>query len=299
MGKKFAKTETDLRILISETASFNFRGKKYYTKVVGKPSPPKGECKTDIYILAEDENAIAKEFKISVKQRNADFLENKMRLERATEIFGESTNDILSKSITSIKEVFEEDYLVYFGPKDEKRNKITLGWKFEVMNKKSGKKSGKLLLSDQQKAEIYSGKNLSNDKKHSKVNRMIYENSGVANYILEVDSFVKDNAESYINQLQSIEKFVKGKDLYFACKALNYRVDVDKWDGNRPLAVHINWYLEAEKLNAEIIYDKPLQIKGNAIGEEVRKILGKLNLGKSNFGNLEQYLEKSIRKKKY
>lgn len=45
-----------------------------------------------------------KEFKISVKQNNADFLENKISLDRAIEILGSDAQSIIERSIAKNKE---------------------------------------------------------------------------------------------------------------------------------------------------------------------------------------------------
>ena len=46
--------------------------------------------------------------------------------------------------------------------------------------------------------------------------------------------------------MQPIEHFAKQQDIYFVCKALNYRANKDKWDGDRSLSVYVNWFLDQE-----------------------------------------------------
>lgn len=117
-------------------------------------------------ILAQDDLGNQKEFKISVKQNNADFLENKISLDRAIEILGSDAQSIIERSIAKIKKTFEDDYLVYFKPyKKTKALSLTMGWKFEFINKLGGKKCGIIDLTDQQKIDIYAGTNLNLDKK--------------------------------------------------------------------------------------------------------------------------------------
>lgn len=140
MGKleqDFTKLEQDIVNMFQVGSSFNYKGDKYEVVLSGKPRPTKGECKTDVYIKARNKsNGKEKEWKISVKKSNADFLENKIGIERAREIFGDDAQHIIKKSIEAIKEKFEKTPLVYY----EKCNKtealsITLGWKFELTNK--------------------------------------------------------------------------------------------------------------------------------------------------------------------
>jgi hypothetical protein len=95
--------------------------------------------------------------------------------------------------------------------------------------------------------------------------------------------------------MQPIEDFAKEQDIYFACKALNYRCEKDKWDGDRPLAVYVNWILDSDnKLRGELVFKNPLSMKGNAIGENIRKILASLSINKDNFSELKAHLHKDV-----
>ena len=96
---------------------------------------------------------------------------------------------------------------------------------------------GKIIESmNNQKEEVFSGK-ASKDKKDAYVNGEIIENAGVANFIYIAKKINID--KSVFNDLISISSYAKQSDIYFACKALNYRVDDEKWDGNRHLAVWV------------------------------------------------------------
>jgi hypothetical protein len=288
-------TERYIVNLFKTSGEFEFEGKKYKTKIVGKPRPERGECKTDIYILALDIlTNQTREIKISVKQSDADFLENKMSYERAVEIFGDDTDEILTKSIFSVEQSFKDDYLVYFtGYRRTEAKCIKMGWKFELLNKHGGERSGALLMTDEQKIDVYAGSNLNNAKRNAKVGGMQIIDSGIANYILEVDKG-GENLDFYLQLLLPIEEYARDQKLYFACKALNYRVIPDKWDGNRPLAVYVNWKLEDNILKAEIVFDTPLKVKGDSIGLAIRKILNSLNVDASNFEDLKKYLDKRV-----
>ena len=150
-----------------------------------------------------------------------------------------------------------------------------------------------MILNDSQKIDIYSGSNLKRDKKDSLVNNVVKTNSGVANYILEVEN-TKEDLNYYLDKLIPIEEFAVKQDVYFACKAINYRVKPDKWDGNRPLSVYVKWTLEDSKMKSELIMDNPLGIKANVIGGNIRDILKKLNISSENFEDLSPYLSKDI-----
>ena len=116
----------------------------------GKPTSSHGEPKTDIYILAED--ILGKEeIKISYKKKSADFLENKTTAKRAEQLFGADWRNIIKESTTDIRKKFEKRKLIYkerFGRTE--KGAITLGWKFELVNKLNGELSGKMKLSTQQ-----------------------------------------------------------------------------------------------------------------------------------------------------
>lgn len=292
----FGETERKIKQLFLEIKNFSYDCREYTVLKCGKPTCPKGECKTDVYVLAQDETGYQKEFKISIKQNNADFLENKISLDRAIEILGDDAQAIIKNTITNIKSSFEEDYLVYFN--SYKRTEalcLKMGWKFEFLNKTGGDKSGLFDLTDQQKIEIYAGTNLSKDKKNASVNSQIIENSGVANYIIIVD---KENQgiDYYLTKMQPIEDFAKSQNIYFSCKALNYRANEDKWDGNRSLSVYVDWYLDEDgKLQGKLIFDKPLSVKGDVIGENIKQLLITLGINKSNFHELRKLLHKDVR----
>lgn len=290
---KFGDTERKIQLLFLKGTQFNYEGNKYKVLESGKPVPSdgKGEPKTDLYIKAQASTGDIKEFKISIKQDNADFLENKTSLERATEILGDDAQKKISTAIQSIEDKFKHP-LVYI----EKSGKteagcITIGWKFELMNVLSGAKSGKMPLSDDEKIDVYSGTNLSTAKRDSKVNGNLIPESGIANYILVIPDSYDSDAQSTINKIQDIETYATSNDIFFACKAINYRTSKDKWDGNRPLAVFVKWEISDSLINHEIIFDEPLSIKANEIGEKIRAILNAVNIDKNNFRTIKELIK--------
>lgn len=275
-------SETERKILSAFTPDSNFFINDIQHKVIlsGKPLVQKGECKTDIYVKTICSKSIEHEFKISVKQDNADFLENKISLERAKEILGVNFSNIIKKSTLSIVDKFEKHKLIEF-----KKNgpTIMMGWKFEFMNKISGEKSGLMELNLSQVNDIYSGKNLREDKRHAFINHKQVKDSGVADYILISKEGPVQNCQKYIDELVPISNYIKSKKIYFACKALNYRVNEKKWDGNRPLCVWVDWYVQNESLFSRLHFDNPLVTKGNDIGNNIEKLLSLLKLDRTNF----------------
>ena len=292
----FSETENYVRELFAPNTSFTYEGKNYTILETAKPRPESGECKTDVYVKLLDDKGTYKELKISVKQENADFLENKIKYERAKEILGDDVDCILTSSIEAIRKNFEQQYLVVFDKyvRTEART-IKLGWKFELLNKESGELSGELALTSQQVNDIYSGQNLPQDKKDAYVNGKVVKDSGVANYILFVNDKKEYSLGDIVNSLIPIDKYVEEHPhIYYACKALNYRADKDKWDGDRPLSVYVEWSLDNGMLDGKLVFDKPLKKKGNEIGKNLRKLLGEINITKDNFDELKTKLSSEV-----
>lgn len=201
----------------------------------------------------------------------------------------------MSESILKIKQSFEKEPLINFSKfKRTEANCIKIGWKFELLNKPGGDKSSELILNNEQKIDVYSGSNLNASKRNCNVNGRLIEDSGVANFIIEVDNIVED-LNYYINKLEDINSYAVEQRIYFACKALNYRVEANKWDGDRPLSVYCNWSLNDDnKIEVQIIFDKPLQVKGNVIGNNIRNLLDKLNINSENFTSIKSHLSSSV-----
>lgn len=273
----FGDAERRILALMVEGTEFTFRNNNYKVILSGKPTCHKGEPKTDIYILAESVSDRV-EIKISYKKENADFIENKMSAERAEQLFGSDWANIIEQSTMAISDRFAERMLIYKNKfKRTEKGAITLGWKFELLNKNSGELSGKMLLTEEQVINVYAGGNLADDKRNAMVVGKVVENSGVANYIL-MDENVH-SAQDVIDKMVPIEEYVKAHpDIYFACKALNYRTFAKKWDGDRPLSVQVFWNAEENKLVLELVYDMPLTIKGNEVANRLLKYMEKLNI---------------------
>ncbi len=105
LNQNFTESERKIIQMGKESKLFNYNNNSYEILKIGKPVTGSGEPKTDIYILAENKlsNELT-EFKISFKQDNADFLENKIKQARAMQIFGQNWSDIISRSTLSLFE---------------------------------------------------------------------------------------------------------------------------------------------------------------------------------------------------
>lgn len=278
----FGDAERRILALMKEGTEFTFQGGDYKVVLSGKPTCHKGEPKTDIYILAKSASDEAEpketEIKISYKKENADFIENKMSAERAEQLFGENWMSVIERSTSAVKEKFEKRALIYRNKyKRTEKGAITLGWKYELLNKISGELSGKLPLTEDQIVDVYAGSNLSEDKRNAMVGGRTVKDSGVANYIL-MDEGVT-SAQEVIDRMIPVPEYVKGHpNIYFACKALNYRTFKKKWDGDRPLSVFVRWSVEENRLVPELVYDNPLVVKGNEVADRLLSCLDKLKI---------------------
>ncbi len=275
---KFGDAERNIASLLSIGSSFEMNGKLYTIVNSGKPTCYHGEPKTDIYVLAEDKYSHFIELKISFKKENADFIENKTNPERAEALFGNDWQSIIMEATMSIREAFLSKKLIYksgYGRTEE--GAITLGWKYELLNKPGGELSGIVDLTRSQIIDVYSGTHLSSEKTDAMVNGCIIENSGIANYMLMNDGVetTQDVIDSIISSSDYVDEHPR---VYFACKALNYRTYYNKYDGNRPLSVYIDWQIQEGKLDPILVFDNPLCVGGNEAADALVKSLRELNI---------------------
>ena len=288
-NNKFSFSEHFIITLFPKGSCFVYKGNVFVVDKSGKPTCKKGEPKTDIYIRAFDSDKQKAEFKISYKQENADFLENKTNAERAKQIFGENWSDIITHATNEIEDSFYHRPTIYkksSGKTEE--GCITLGWKYELLNKKSGELSAEVLLTDEQTIDVYSGTHLPLEKRHAFVGNEVIADSGVANYLLFKNVDELKTAQDVIDNIIPIDEYVKKEQpkIYFACKALNYRTkNVDKngnlepkYDGNRPLSVYIEWSKKDDVLHANFVFDKPLENGGDYAFDQLFKTLYELGI---------------------
>ena len=278
----FGTAERRILGLLSVGSVFSFLEDKYTVVVSGKPTCSAGEPKTDIYVKGRNNNGLCIELKISYKKDNADFLENKTSAFRAEQIFGSQWKDIIMKSTISIKGQFENRAVVFKKRQGKTESgAITLGWKFEIMNKSSGNLSGLIVLSDEQRIDIYSGTSLGDEKRNALVMGNRIENSGIANYMLT--TVMVNSTQDVIDNLVDIENFAKSEPpLYFACKALNYRTFKEKYDGDRPLAVFVDWSVNNGILTHNLIFDKPLVTRGNEVARNLKLAMEQASIKTTN-----------------
>jgi len=274
----FGEAERKIASLLYKGNTFTYRGDCFTILNSGKPTCMKGEPKTDIYVEAKSEYGDIIEIKITYKKENADFIENKTNAVRAKALFGDDWENIIMQATESIRDVFENKKLIYKSAAARtERGAITLGWKYELLNKTGGGLSGLVELTREQIIDVYAGTHISKDKRDARVNGVIIKNCGIANFILMNDS-VKTTQE-IIDSLYTIEDYVDMyPTVYFACKALNYRTFYNKYDGNRPLSVYVDWYVENGQLCHNLVFDSPLSVGGNEVADNLIVALNELGI---------------------
>ncbi len=274
----FGEAERRIASLLRAGNTFFYNGDNFTIINSGKPTCVKGEPKTDIYVEAESEYGDIIEIKITYKKENADFIENKTNAVRAAALFGDDWENIIMQATESIRDVFENKKLIYKSAAARtERGAITLGWKYELLNKTGGGLSGLVELTREQIIDVYAGTHISKDKRDARVNGEIIENCGIANCILMNDG-VKTTQE-IIDSLYTIEDYVDMyPTVYFACKALNYRTFYNKYDGNRPLSVYVDWYVKNGQLCHNLIFDSPLSVGGDEVADNLIAALEELGI---------------------
>jgi len=255
---KFTQSESHVLSLFSPSHEFEYDGERFKVVESGKPMTSKGEPKTDIYVKSVSlDNTSELEFKISFKQENADFLENKMTAERAEQIFGPNWQSIIQSFTSSIEHKFANRNYVFKNSEGRtSAGSITLGWRFELVNKPGGDLSGLANLTPEQVLEVYA-----------------------ANCMINCNVSSLPSIQDAVDNIISIEEFAENNpDVYFVCKALNYRSFDDKIEGNRSLSVFINWEAVGGKLVPNLVLSNPLLVKGNAVRDKLKQSISLLGI---------------------
>lgn len=213
-----------------------------------KPTYSKGEGKTDIYIAFTNGEVL----KISTKASTADFLENKCSKERALQIFNNDLSPLIN-AIDYLKDSFLTHQIYY--PSQLGRveaNSYTMGWRMDIINRNTGTLTAPLKLSKTQRHEVLCGDSLTGSKCNPMINGVIVNDAGIANALL-LHSENYNTAQEVIDALCDPDDYTD--DFYVSFRAVNYRKNSDKIDGNRNLAVAIKWHSID---NPEIIFNEPL-----------------------------------------
>ena len=271
MIKNYAKLENTVLSQFIEGQKIQYQNKEFLVLLSGKPQTNKGgEPKTDCYIKLKDlSNEVIQEYKISCKIKSSnEFQENKVKAERAEEILGPDWENIIIKTSRKIDYLFEDKEKSLNNPEGLKRNKhghLVLGWKMEIASKKRTLSAELELSHEKIKDYIYKGTNQKEIKKDSYINNIQVKNSGVANYILitEIDD-ISDSKDVLDKIIDINEHKIDTHYLIFTANTYSINKPKNKTDGNRSLAVRIEWEFKNNKLHPNIKYDTPLTPPSNS-----------------------------------
>ncbi len=285
MAQRYGKLEKRVLELFEVGTTFEYENKTFKVLLSDKPKSKKGEPKTDAYIQAQEvtnlDNII--QFKISCKLvKENEFQENKIRAERALEIWGANWEEVVKRAALSNDANFR-DTTVYFpvGARRTKETMFTNGWKLEITNKYRTL-SYPLEFSEQQVRDIiYKGLTLDRSKKDATVNNQVIADSGVAEYILVSTPEELHSSKDVVEKMLLIDDYPIVQH-YMVFTANNFRVLKNKSDGNRPLAVQLLWQVDEtddSRMQCEINYKHPLNsnYSGGRIAERTLNEIENLN----------------------
>lgn len=293
--RKYRELEDHIMNTFQEARMFTYQRKLYEVVKTGKPKPQgrnKGECKTDVFVRAREVNADGQiDLKISVKTKSSqEFQHNKATAQAAEDFFGCDWENIIIQTTRSIEERFRERPLLYASRHHPtQKNSMTMGWKLEIASKPRAL-SAKVPLSEQEIRDyVYRGTNQPPEKRDSVVLGEVIQDSGVADHMLVTEISKIKSVDDVMDQLIPIEEYPVD-DTYLIFTANNYRTDVKKADGLRPLAVRVEWRCENGRLASELHFDAPLQYTGE--GDMAPLAVAALKkLGKKNVDELDPHTD--------
>lgn len=296
MVKDFSESEKKLREIISNSKSFTFEGEAFVPELVTKPTIEGGggETKTDVYIKARkiSDNSIS-EIKISYKQKNFSFLENKIKKERAEAIYGKNWLRVVSQQIEQIKERFAQQPLVYFEKSgNTRKGSIKLGWRYEMES--FGKRTLGVPIKQNIAKQVLQNKNAIKKYADGIVNDNIIPGSGMPDYFLTENISQIKNTDDIFQNLISAKDMINKSKITAAFLAQNYDPFMDKQHGGnrRHLAVYVDWTAKNNKLSANLVFDKPLLIDSNQQYDKLLIALEKLGISVGKRFNLSKLEEK-------
>ena len=296
MVKDFSESEKKLREIISNSKSFTFEGEAFVPELVTKPTIEGGggETKTDVYIKARkiSDNSIS-EIKISYKQKNFSFLENKIKKERAEAIYGKNWLQVVSQQIEQIKERFAHQPLVYFEKSgNTRKGSIKLGWRYEMES--YGKRTLGVSIKQNIAKQVLQNENAIKKYADGFVNGNIIPGSGMPDYFLTENISQIKNTDDIFQNLVSAKDMINKSKITAAFLAQNYDPFMDKQHGGnrRHLAVYVDWTAKNNKLSANLVFDKPLLIDSNQQYDKLLIALEKLGISVGKRFNLSKLEEK-------
>lgn len=201
----------------------------------GKPLARRGgECKTDVFVGFCDDSP---PLKISVKSFGSEFIENKMKLARANQIFGNGWGEKFQDTLNELVRIANDN----LSPINQ--NSLTLGYRADLMTAKTRRLSAEIEISTESTLEAYAGRLLPDSKRHAFVNGRQILNSGVAEQILIRSAQELTSAQDVIDSLMPLVDYANTSSLYLCCSAVNYRTG-GKFERSRPLLLTYEYDLD-------------------------------------------------------
>lgn len=238
-SKNYSKTESAVLSVFPPGEKFVYQGRELTVMRSGKPVVQRGggEGKTDVYVGAVDSSGDPYELKISIKQSNAEFLENKMGPQRLQAIFGDNYLERLEPSLRKFADVVENNV---DNPITEKG--MCIGYRVDFMSSKKRKLASEIDLSPEEKQDILSGATLPEVKRNSVVSGDVVSGSGVADYMFfgDANEFPSrfSSAQDVVDSLAPISDYARSDEckVYITGSAVNIRPG-GKFEKGRPLAL--------------------------------------------------------------
>ena len=291
---KHNESERKIRKIISNE-EFVFQNENYTTSNAVKPEidGSGGECKTDCYVIAtRDSDKKEVEFKISYKQENSSFVENKIRKPTAGTIFGDNWSQIIKEQIDKIKDRFLAEPLFY-KEKDRKTRKgsIKLGWRYEMEYR--GTRPLGTPIQQNIAERVWTNKNGDEKYKNCSVNGKKIVNSGVPNFFLQKNASKINSIDDLISNLIPIDEIIKNGSITAAFTAQNYNPYSKKQHGGtkRHLSVPIDWYVKNGKISAKLNFDNPLEFNSNEQEEKLLTVLKEFDIEIGSKFSVEKFHE--------
>lgn len=288
MGQKtYGKLEYAVIDLFSKGKTFNWNGVQYEVILSGKPkaSIGRGEPKTDAFIrlISKDNSESHFDLKISCKLANKEeFQENKIKAERAKQIWGIEWQKIIKTAALANKNALQKTKVFFpFGQPRTKETLFTNGWKVEIASKQRELSYPLELSAKDIRDIIYKGLTLSERFKNSKIDgvKTPIPNSGIAEYMLVSTPDQIKSVSDVLNNMVLIDDYPIVPH-YIIFTANNLRVLKNKSDGDRPLGVQVLWSADSlnNKMTYSIDFSHPLDpnYSGKAISERTMSAINKL-----------------------
>ena len=290
---KSFENEVNIIKIFKNRPVFYYRGSLYRLLKCGKPRVQrgKGEPKTDVYVkyLVDEKEFI--EIKISLKQTDYNFLENKLNLERFEVIVGkgngtkmaeELVKSILNQDLEGFMNDVKLEYNAIRHPGEMPCVRCTTGYRLDITNKPNGKRSFPLNLSLKEKMEVFTGATLEERKRDAVVDGTIIKNSGIANVMLEMDVNGNETPQEILDACRSLSEasFYDDFELYATLKAVNYYSN-GKYE-TRPLIVSVeySYHVLTKTREPRFIIKNPLVTKSSQVVKKLKPLLEQYILNK-------------------